>query len=227
MKMSTTDMAAEERLDAMLASGKISPDEYDRLRGAMRRESRTRPPEPRRRLAKSMADRQVFGVCAGLAKHLGVDPWIVRLLFVLGYFYTSGAFFFVYVILFWFLPWDESGAPSEFSIGYMIVLALVGAFAVVAGVHAGMMYEPFAASDRTIPAVSIMSRNILHFTSGLPHGQFVWVGLILVLSWVHSVSRPGSLMKRILGRWVPITLGVVIAVLLLATVFPQLTMVTW
>jgi phage shock protein PspC (stress-responsive transcriptional regulator) len=224
--MSTTDMAAEERLDAMLASGKISPEEHGRLREAMRRGPHIRLPEPRRRLAKSMADRQVFGVCAGLAKHFGVDPWVVRLLFVLGFLFTSGLFFWLYVILYLFLPWDESGAPSEFSIGYIFVLALVGAFALVVNHWSRIMFILYGGMDTRLPSITIISRDFLQLTGGFPHGLLVWAALILVLSWMHSVSRPGSLMRRILGLWVPIMLVTVIAVLLLGIVSPWLTMVT-
>ncbi len=43
----------------------------------------TLPPRPTRRLYRSTDGRLVGGVAHGLAQHLGLDPWVVRLAFVL------------------------------------------------------------------------------------------------------------------------------------------------
>jgi phage shock protein C len=40
------------------------------------------PPSADRRLRRSSADKLLFGVCGGLARHLEVDPVLVRLAFV-------------------------------------------------------------------------------------------------------------------------------------------------
>ncbi|HEY60259.1 MAG TPA: PspC domain-containing protein [Anaerolineae bacterium] len=45
----------------------------------------------------------VAGVCAGLADYIGVDPTIVRLLFVLGLF-VGGATFWAYLIMMLIVP---------------------------------------------------------------------------------------------------------------------------
>ena len=40
-----------------------------------------------KQLTRSRSNRMIAGVCAGLAEYLNLDPTIVRLLFVLGFFF--------------------------------------------------------------------------------------------------------------------------------------------
>jgi phage shock protein PspC (stress-responsive transcriptional regulator) len=41
----------------------------------------------------------IAGVCAGLADYLNIDPTIVRLLFVLGFFAVHGGLVIAYIIM--------------------------------------------------------------------------------------------------------------------------------
>jgi phage shock protein PspC (stress-responsive transcriptional regulator) len=41
----------------------------------------------------------IAGVCAGLGDYLNIDPTIIRLLFVLGFFTFNGAMLLVYLIM--------------------------------------------------------------------------------------------------------------------------------
>ena len=50
-------------------------------------------------LTRSKSNRMIAGVCAGLGDYLNIDPTIVRLLFVLGFFTFNGAMLLVYLIL--------------------------------------------------------------------------------------------------------------------------------
>ena len=45
------------------------------------------------------ADGKVFGVCAGLANYMNVDPWIVRLVFVAGTIFGFGSFVLIYLAI--------------------------------------------------------------------------------------------------------------------------------
>ena len=45
------------------------------------------------------ADGKVFGVCAGLAKYMNVDPMIVRLVFVGGTIFGFGSFILIYLVI--------------------------------------------------------------------------------------------------------------------------------
>jgi phage shock protein C len=50
-------------------------------------------------LTRSKSNRMIAGVCAGLADYLNVDPTVVRLLFVLGFFALHGGLVLAYLIM--------------------------------------------------------------------------------------------------------------------------------
>ena len=45
------------------------------------------------------ADGKVFGVCAGLANYMNVDPLVVRLVFVAGTIFGFGSFILIYLAI--------------------------------------------------------------------------------------------------------------------------------
>lgn len=50
-------------------------------------------------LTRSKSNRMIAGVCAGLADYLNMDPTVVRLLFVLGFFALNGGLVVAYIIM--------------------------------------------------------------------------------------------------------------------------------
>lgn len=50
-------------------------------------------------LTRSKSNRMIGGVCAGLGDYLNIDPTVMRLLFVLGFFTFNGAMLLVYLIM--------------------------------------------------------------------------------------------------------------------------------
>jgi len=52
-----------------------------------------------KRLTRSSDDRMVAGVCAGIADYFGIDPTLVRLIFVLGALGTVSGLFWAYLIM--------------------------------------------------------------------------------------------------------------------------------
>jgi phage shock protein PspC (stress-responsive transcriptional regulator) len=50
-------------------------------------------------LTRSVTNRMVAGVCAGLGEYLNIDPTIVRLLFVLGFFLIGPGVALAYLIM--------------------------------------------------------------------------------------------------------------------------------
>ncbi len=50
-------------------------------------------------LTRSKSNRMIAGVCAGLADYLNMDPTVVRLLFVLGFFAVHGGLVIAYIIM--------------------------------------------------------------------------------------------------------------------------------
>ena len=60
----------------------------------------------RQGLVRPRHGRIVAGVCAGLARRLGLGPWLTRILFLLVNTLIPGSFLIVYVVL-WVLMPDE------------------------------------------------------------------------------------------------------------------------
>lgn len=57
-----------------------------------------------KKLYRSLANRRIAGVCGGIGEYFNIDPTVVRLLFVLGFFLTGTATFWLYVILWIVVP---------------------------------------------------------------------------------------------------------------------------
>ena len=52
-----------------------------------------------KQLTRSTNNRMIAGVCAGLGDYLNIDPTVVRLLFVLGFFLTGPGILVAYLIM--------------------------------------------------------------------------------------------------------------------------------
>jgi phage shock protein C len=52
-----------------------------------------------KKLTRSKSNRMIAGVCAGLGEYLGMDPTVVRLLFVLAFFGLHGGLLLTYLIM--------------------------------------------------------------------------------------------------------------------------------
>jgi phage shock protein C len=60
--------------------------------------------ETYKQLTRSARNRMIAGLCAGLGEYLNIDPTIVRLLFVLGFFLTGPGVLFAYLIMAVIIP---------------------------------------------------------------------------------------------------------------------------
>jgi phage shock protein PspC (stress-responsive transcriptional regulator) len=60
--------------------------------------------ESYKHLTRSTGDRMIAGLCAGLGEYLNIDPTIVRLMFVLGFFLTGPGVLFAYLIMAVIIP---------------------------------------------------------------------------------------------------------------------------
>ena len=58
---------------------------------------------------RSKKDRMIAGVCGGLASYIGIDPTLVRLLFVLGMFAVGGTLL-AYVVMMVVVPEEPTPA---------------------------------------------------------------------------------------------------------------------
>ena len=68
------------------------------------------------RLYRSRTDRFLGGVCGGIGKYLGIDPTIIRLVFLVLLF-TQGFGFLIYIILWILLPVEGGAETSTGSVG--------------------------------------------------------------------------------------------------------------
>ncbi len=59
--------------------------------------------EPKK-LYRSRTNRMLAGVCSGLANFFGIDPTVVRLIFVAGTLLGFGSFILIYLVLFIVVP---------------------------------------------------------------------------------------------------------------------------
>jgi phage shock protein C len=57
-----------------------------------------------KKLYRSRNNRMIFGVCAGLGDFFGIDPTVVRLIFIAGALLGFGSFIFIYLALFIVVP---------------------------------------------------------------------------------------------------------------------------
>lgn len=64
-----------------------------------------------KRLYRSRDERMIWGVCGGLGKYFGIDPVIIRIIFVILIF-ASGASVLAYIILAIVVPLEQSKAKT-------------------------------------------------------------------------------------------------------------------
>ena len=57
-----------------------------------------------KRLYRSIDDRMIAGVCGGIADYFDIDPSLVRLLFVFGFFVTGSGLLWAYLIMMIIVP---------------------------------------------------------------------------------------------------------------------------
>ena len=66
-----------------------------------------------KQLYRSRQDRMIGGVCGGLGEYFGIDPTLVRILFVFGAFLgVPGALALVYLVMLILVPQDQLSEPA-------------------------------------------------------------------------------------------------------------------
>jgi phage shock protein PspC (stress-responsive transcriptional regulator) len=81
---------------------------------------------------RSFSDRVLGGVCGGLGALLSVNPWLLRLLFVLLSIVSFGALVLYYLIL-WLMVPQQNMALNQHSGPWMLLLAIALLLATVGG----------------------------------------------------------------------------------------------
>jgi phage shock protein C len=62
-----------------------------------------------KKLYRSRNNRMIAGVCSGLADFFGIDPTVVRLVFVAGALLGFGSFILIYLVMFIVVPEEPMG----------------------------------------------------------------------------------------------------------------------
>lgn len=57
-----------------------------------------------KRLYRSDSDRMLGGICGGLGQYLNIDPTVLRLLFLIGLFFSGFTLGFAYIIAMFIIP---------------------------------------------------------------------------------------------------------------------------
>jgi len=68
--------------------------------------------EPVKKLTRSVSNRMLGGVCAGLGEYLGVDPTVVRVLVALSTLLSVGTAVLIYLAMWLIIPQEASSLPS-------------------------------------------------------------------------------------------------------------------
>ena len=65
----------------------------------------------RQGLVRPRQDRMIAGVCAGLGRRFGIEPWLARVLFVLILFVLPGSQILIYPLLWILMPSEQPAGP--------------------------------------------------------------------------------------------------------------------
>lgn len=197
-----------EQLNSLLDEGKITPAEYEELRSALRSpRSQTAPQATRRRLAKSWANRQLGGVCAGIGEYFDIDPLIIRILAVAGVFVLGPVLLLLYLVMYFAMPWDDleavrstetRGRPVVFGAALLALWLLE--IVAIGGLIVPRLISIWTELGAALPPLAILVVR-LHHTLTLILGL-----MLLVVAWTiyRAIHRPGlraAYSVLVLGTW--------------------------
>jgi phage shock protein C len=57
-----------------------------------------------KKLYRSLTDRRIAGICGGLGEYFNVDPTVVRIAFVAGFFLSGSLIFWAYLVMWIVVP---------------------------------------------------------------------------------------------------------------------------
>jgi phage shock protein C len=69
-----------------------------------------------KRLYRSRNDRIIGGVCSGLGEYLGIDPTVVRLVFIVGLFLGFGSLGLIYLVLLVVVPEEPDASEPDIQV---------------------------------------------------------------------------------------------------------------
>ncbi|MCP4642776.1 MAG: PspC domain-containing protein [bacterium] len=227
--MSASDATSVEHLDLLFAEGRITDEDYRTLRSALETEEANQASKGARevdRLRKSWANRQLGGVCAGIAAKLGMETSTVRLLFLLAFLFTGGTAILVYLVLFIVLPWDQDVSVLKDRKGRFpwLFLSVLGVEAAVLWLFMVFMsprvVEVFSNLGAELPVPARIAVSVCHVFSNVAMGFVAYpIGVVLMVGvylWLPAESKA----RRAFGAVSVFGLLFCIVALLLALYLP-------
>ncbi len=186
MDAASANVTSLDQLEAMLAEGRISDDDYFVLRQAF--DSTPRRPtvhmEPMaatsKRWGKSWKNRQLGGVCGGIAEAMELNPWTLRLVFIAAFLFTGGSAFLVYMLLYIVLPWKEEEEHLVWRIPVAFVLTTFGLWFALFVLNlrtAPLLAGTFEKRDLALPVVWLWLLQAQQF---LTTGTGIFVQLVAI-----------------------------------------------
>jgi len=154
-----------------------------------------------RRLTRCRHDKQLAGVASGMAEYLGMDPTVVRILWILSAFF-GGFTILLYIVLAFVMPLEPAGSAGPLAVGAPAVAG------------EGDLGDPSATSAWTVPAA----------TDGEPHqhrqqgdGRLgLGLGVLLVVFGgiaLFGAALPGWISSIALGPAFLVALGIALMVM--------------
>lgn len=67
-----------------------------------------------KKLTRSSTDKQIGGVCGGVARYLGIDTTVTRVGFIVTTLFTGGAAALAYIAMLFVMPTDKQDAVDHY-----------------------------------------------------------------------------------------------------------------
>ena len=233
--MPDPNASSVEQLDALLEEGKISREEYETLRKAMDAtevdEAQRRRYKAPQRLRKSRKNRQLGGVCAGIAERIGISPWRVRWVALIAFVLTQGIALVAYLCLYLLLPWDETEEldvreKEPLSRKFLVRLGVLWLLnlLVLWLLFTTRLAPLFEGVARTLPKLTRWAIQLSNSFCGSPLGylrQFLVLGSVVGLYLILPANKPG---RRLFAWTVYAVLLLQLCLLVVAFYLSMLTM---
>jgi len=206
MDTANAHVTSLDQLEAMLAAGTISGEDYSVLReafdGSPRRRAEQLEPmaAPVKRWGKSWKNRQLGGVCGGIAEAMNLSAWALRLVFIFAFFISAGGAFFVYLFLYIALPWKEDEEhlvwrfPGAF---FFTTLALWGIFQATNMQMSSWLAGAFQPRSQQPPPITLWLIHARAFLS-TPSGFLAQLAVLACVFIVYGIApRNGTTRKAL------------------------------
>ena len=213
--MTQGNATSVEQLESMLRAGRISNEEYARLRDAMTsRPAEKRITQDRQRLRKSWTDRELGGVCGGIARYYDVSSTRIRIAFLLLFLLTGGTAMAIYLAYYLVLPWDDAERdqiprfPWKYAVAVFVLAVAIVMLLQVVVPRAILDVSENVGSRLPAPVLLLLTLSDWVGGAGI---VAIPIGLLILIGTGAALTRH----PRVYGVFMRIVVGILIAILTL------------